>query len=220
MNNETLNTGKNGRRITIKNIADELNLSSSAVSAILNKKKNCFASKKTKENVFRTASELNYRPNRFARSLRTRKSDSIGIIVTSFEVNVLLNAIQFVESLAWKRNYRLFIANSNGDPDREELLLDEFYSTPVDGIILIPTGLSSTNSFLRQLTAEEFPVVTVNPVENVSVDFVATNYRKGGFIAVEHLVNLGYKEIGFFGNSLNRTFAKNCHHFLKPHKYQ
>lgn len=207
MNNITINTEKhtefkNGQRVTIKILAERLNLSPSAVSAILNKKKTCFASKETKERVFQVARELDYRPNRIARSLRTQKTDIIGVILTCLRVDTILNDIESIESLAWKQNYRLFIAHSKGDPEREEVLLREFYGTPVDGIIMVPTGLASENNFLKQLIAENFPIVTITPVENTEVGFVSTDYKKGGFLATEHLIGLGYKRIGFFAGSL------------------
>lgn len=191
------------KRITLKEIAkEELNLSISTVSAILNNKPNCFASKKTKEKVIRFVNELGYRPNFIARSLRKQKTNTIGFIAPVLNIGLTLNDIEFLTSLAWEKRYNLIIGYSKGEPEREEKILEEFYNRQVDGIILIPTGIKSENNFLKKLIEINFPIVIITKIPKIDAFFVSTDYRKGGYIATEFLIKNGHKKIGFLSGDL------------------
>jgi len=187
------------KRVTLKEIAEQLNLSPSTVSAILNNKPNCFASKKTKRKVIETAMKLGYRPNFVAKSLRKQKTYTIGFIAPLLNTGITLSDIEILETLCWEKGYQLLIGYSKTNPEREEKILEEFYYRRVDGIILIPTGLKSENKVLKNLVEVEFPIVTITKAEGVNTSFVSTDYQKGGYIATEYLIKMGHRRIGFFG---------------------
>ena len=191
------------KRVTLKEIAEQLNLSPSTVSAILNNKPNCFASKRTKRKVVETAIKLGYRPNFVARSLRKQKTYTIGFIAPLLTTGITLSDIEILETLCWEKGYQLLIGYSKINPEREEKILEEFYYRRVDGIILIPTGLKSENKFLKNLVEVEFPIVTITKAEGVDISFVSTDYQRGGYIATEYLIKTGHKRIGFFGSSVD-----------------
>ena len=191
------------KRVTLKEIAEQLNLSPSTVSAILNNKPNCFASKKTKRKVIETAMKLGYRPNFVAKSLRKQKTYTIGFIAPLLSTGITLSDIEILETLCWEKGYQLLIGYSKTNPEREEKILEEFYYRRVDGIILIPTGLKSENKVLKNLVEVEFPIVTITKAEGVNTSFVSTDYQKGGYIATEYLIKMGHRRIGFFGAPLD-----------------
>jgi len=198
MDNKTI-----ANKVTLKEIAEQLNLSPSTVSAILNNKPSCFASKKTKRKVIETAKKLGYRPNFVARSLRKQKTYTIGFIAPLLSTGITLSDIEILETLFWEKGYQLLIGYSKGNPEREERILEEFYYRQVDGIILIPTGLKSENRFLKKLVERKFPIVTITKAEGVNTSFVSTDYQKGGYIATEYLIKTGHRRIGFFGGPLD-----------------
>ncbi|MCS7180960.1 MAG: LacI family transcriptional regulator, partial [bacterium] len=146
------------KRVTLKEISKKLNLSVSTISAILNNNPNCFASKKTREKVFKVVYELGYKPNLIARSLRKRKTNTIGFIAPILNIGVTLSDIEILEELAWEKGYSLIIGYSKSNPEIEEKILEEFYNRNVDGIILIPTGIKSENNFLKRLLKINFPI--------------------------------------------------------------
>ncbi|MCM8818851.1 MAG: substrate-binding domain-containing protein, partial [Candidatus Omnitrophica bacterium] len=86
--------------------------------------------------------------------------------------------------------------------DLEEKLLEEFYYRKVDGIILISVGKRYKNKFLEKLININFPIVSYTKIEGLNIDYVSTDYFYGGYLAGKHLIECGYKKIGFLGYGL------------------
>ncbi|MCL5674427.1 MAG: LacI family transcriptional regulator [Candidatus Omnitrophica bacterium] len=189
-------------RLTLKEIAKKLNLSPSTISAIINNKPTCFASKKTKQKVLDFIQKVGYTPNLIARSLKKQKTNTIGFVAPFPTIDTAVLDIAIIDKTSWKKGYRLLIGYSYGDREKEEAILKELYSRQVDGIIIIPTGLNGENNFLRRLLTESFPIVSLTKIEGLNIDVVSPDYQKGGYIATEYLIKTGHKKIGFFGGSI------------------
>ncbi|MCM8785496.1 MAG: LacI family transcriptional regulator [Candidatus Omnitrophica bacterium] len=194
--------------ITVKEIAKIAGLSPYTVYAILSERKNCFASQKTKEKVKKIAKELGYRPNFIARSLKKGKTYTIGFICGSLNLETTLNRLEIITNYINKKNYHLLIGCSYKKSDLEEKLLEEFYYRKVDGIILISVGKRYKNKFLERLVEINFPIVSYTKIEGLDIDYVSTDYFYGGYLGGKHLIECGYKKIGFLGCALTDLSIK------------
>lgn len=184
------------RTATIKDISEQTNFACSTVSAVLNDKSTCFASEATKKKIITAAKELGYHPNLLYRGLRSRKTNTIGLIAPNLHVNVTVASIEIIESLAWESGYHLFIGYSQNDPAKEEALLKDFVSRRVDGIILIVGREGKNRAELRYISSHSFPLVTIGKLTDFESYFVSTDYYLGGAMAARHLKQLGHKDVG------------------------
>jgi len=201
MGNKTFS--HNDKKITIKTIAKRAGVSITTVSGVLNNNKKIAVSEKTRKKVLKIANDLNYHPNYIARSLRKKKTNTIGFIVPLLKTGITLSDIEILETLTREKGYNLLIGYSRSNPEIEKNILEEFYYRQVDGIILIPTGKKVKNRFLKKLIDLKFPVVLITKAYGIKTPFVSTDYKKGVVIATEFLIKTGHRRIGFLGGSLD-----------------
>jgi LacI family transcriptional regulator len=181
---------------TLRSIADDLGLHVSTVARVLNgmREGERAASGATAERIRKRAAEVNYRPNPHAASLRTRRSNLIGVLVPRLSDIVLATVYEGVESAASERGLTAFVANTQdelaGQRKRIEMMLDR----RVDGLIL-GDARSDDHSVLEELTNREVSFVLVNRSVADYPAATCDNYR-GGRIAAEHLLSLGHRQVG------------------------
>jgi LacI family transcriptional regulator len=181
--------------ITIHDVAKATGVSISTVSRVLNDKGD--VSPATYEKVRRVIEELGYTSSLVAKSMRSRKTNVIGLVLpnvrSAFHIQVLRGVDQTLEQFGY--DLIIYTGKSKGREAKaawEQRQISRLNGSLVDGII-ITTPTASTFS-----TA--FPLVAVDP-HNGSTDFpsvIATN-RTGAMTAVEYLANLGHRRIGFIG---------------------
>jgi len=148
----------------------------------------------TRTKVLETAEKLGYRPNRAARALITGRTHNIGLIVADIANPFFPPLIKAAEREARLRDYHIFVADSNEDPAVEEELVHAL-AKQVDGILLVSPRLA--NSVIEALSREAALVVVNRQVPGLPS--VVMDVGHGARAAVEHLVGLGYKKIGFLG---------------------
>src|SRR5436190_17246953 len=119
---------------TIKDIAKALNLSTSTVSRAL--RGSYEISPETKKLVLEYAEKINYRPNPIALSLKERRSRSIGVVVSEIANNFFSQAINGIESIAYKNGYNVIISQSRESFDREAIHLQYLTSRSIVGLIM------------------------------------------------------------------------------------
>jgi len=155
-----------------------------------------------RKRVERAIEELDYHPNALARSLKSRRSRLIGIllpeIVNPFSA-VLANSI---EETLLQRGYSAFISTTGTSVQREQAALQTFFDHRVEGIIVAtmdtPAGTEALQKFIRLGLA---CVVVGRESANCDADRVTIDHRGGAREAVEHLISLGHRRIGFIGAS-------------------
>lgn len=145
------------RKITIRDIAEVLGISVSTVSRALKDHPDINA--ETKANVRRVATELNYRPNALALSLRQRKSHIIGLVVPELSHNYFAAIVAGMDDTASQRGYITMLTQSYESPEREQKALDKLVDTCVDGILISPTKLTTDPTQLVELLDEGLPLV-------------------------------------------------------------
>ena len=179
---------------TIADVAARAGVSTATVSRVLAGLGR--ASPATRERVLRVARELDYRPSGVARSLKRRETRTLGLIVTDIENPFFPQLVRAIEDAAREAGYALLLCNAADDPEREAAYLDILVERRVDGVVIAASSLGRRHrEWLRE---PPLPVVVVNGLPpGISVPAVASDNRGGGRMAVEHLLDLGHRRIGF-----------------------
>ncbi|WP_400077390.1 LacI family DNA-binding transcriptional regulator [Winogradskyella sp. R77965] len=188
----------NKKRITIKDIANVLNISPAAVSKAMHDDSRISA--KTKEAVRRVAKELNYQPNHLASALRKGKSNLVGVIVPRTNSNFFSSVIENMEAVLNKAGYNIIITQSNESFDKECKNIDTLLYTQVDGIIASMANETVDLSYYEKIKSKGIPLILFDRGENdLNVDYVGINDYDSSHIIVEHLVEKGCKRIAHIG---------------------
>lgn len=182
------------KHVTIKDIATELRLSVSTVSRALSGDKNI--RQETKDLVAATAERMGYRRNVVAATLRTGRTNTIGVIVNEMITPFCSRVLDGIQEVLNDRGMHLAFANSHNDPAKERQNLDLMEKSLVDGIIIIMCPSTANNEKLRRLAAKGLPIVyaCTTPMD-MDVNTVSLDHKKLGFALTEHLISLGRRRI-------------------------
>lgn len=176
----------------LKDLAERLNLSISTVSAALKNRSDI--SPTTRRRVWNKAKEMNYRPNWVARSLVTRKTQVLGVIVPDLSRSFFTEVTKGIDEVTSEKGYHLVICNTGEDAVREEEELMTLISKRVDGLIVASAQKPGTKGVGKQLAKTGIPFVLVDRFFP-RVDFVGGDDKKIGYLATEHLISQQYKNI-------------------------
>jgi len=178
---------------TARDVARQAGVSVSTVSHVLNETRT--VSDALRQRVQQAARDLEYEPNAMARSLRIRRSDTLGLMVSDLSNPFFTAVVRGVEDVAQERGYALILCNSNEDPLRERDYLRVLLSRQVDGLMLSPVGQSHES--LIRLVQDRFPLVLFDrDISGIDVSTVTLDNERAAFAAVCHLVELGHRRIG------------------------
>lgn len=173
---------------TMKELADHLGLSPTTVSFVINRAPIANSiPQKTKDQIFNAARQFGYRPNFFARSLRTRRSFTIGVMVPEVSEGYAGTVLSGVEDHLLQIGYFYFVVSHRHRTDLIEEYAELFHDRSVDGLIAVDTP------WKREFTA---PVVTISgPKGSNGVINIALNHRCAAEVGVRHLLDLGHRKI-------------------------
>lgn len=187
--------------VTLKEIANQLNISVATVSKAL--KDYPDVSKKTKGMVNELAKTLNYKPNTFAVNLRTKESKTIGLIIPVIVHHFFSNVIKGIVSQAEKKGYLVIILQSNESYELEKKQIDLLISQRVDGILISLANGTADFSHLNEVLSQEKPLVMFDKIAKlVKCSKVIIDDRKAAYIATQHLIDTGCKRIAHFRGAL------------------
>lgn len=183
---------------TIKDIAKQAGVSHTTVSRALHDSP--LISDQTTQRIKKIASDLNYHPSFAARSLKTNRSQALGVIVSHIDDPFFSEILQGIDDIAQASGYSMFIAASQQDADRENAIVQTMREHRVDGVILCSPGFTPEQNF--QLYSYDIPIVAINNQSNVDYQFsIYHDDIDGGRQACEHLISLGHKRIGYLGDA-------------------
>jgi DNA-binding LacI/PurR family transcriptional regulator len=184
-------------RPSIKDIARLANVSHPTVSrALLN---NPLVSAKTGERIRRIAKEAGYRPSAVARGLLTRRTQTIGVVVTTVADPFAGAVFSGIEKTAGDHGYSVFLADSNADPERERKIVQAFAERRLDGIIVTSSRVGAL--YLPMLEEMGVPIVLVNnQYPGTFVHAVMIGNVEGSRAAAKHLIDLGHERIAYIGD--------------------
>lgn len=186
--------------VTIKDVARAAGVSPSTVSRALNDSP--LVNEETKARIRRTAARLGYEQNDLARGLVKGSSGAVGLIVPDITNPFFADIARGVGEVARTRGYGVLLCSTEGDPELERSQLQLLRRKRVDGFLL--TAVTADDPHLDDLAQAGVPFVLVSRlVRAVDAPFVVVDDRQGARLAVEHLVGLGHRKIGFIGGPAN-----------------
>ncbi len=181
------------KRITIKHVAKEAGISITMVSRVLSNYGSF--SEETKSKVLKAVKKLNYKPDVIARSLRTKKSKAIGVIVSDIVTFFFTTLVRGIEDVCNQGHYSVILCNSDEDPIKEREYLSALYERGVDGLVISPSP--GNDSYLKKLTRGGTPIVLVDrKIKGLRVPMVMVDNESGVYEAVSYLIGLGHRRIG------------------------
>ncbi|GAA3943217.1 substrate-binding domain-containing protein [Chitinophaga oryziterrae] len=181
-------------KVTIADIARELNLTGATVSRALNNRKG--TSEDTRRLVQDTAERMNYRRDRIAYSLRSGRTNIIGVIIPSAEINFFGSVVHGIESMANQHGYSVLLYQSNEQPEYEKKGIETFLSSRVDGILASIAKETTEFSHYLEIKERGVPLVFFDRAnDSLNIPSVVIDDYKGAYIATEHLIRQGYKRI-------------------------
>ena len=199
--------------VTIKEVAEEAGVSITTVSHVINDTR--YVSDDLTEKVFRAMKDLNYRPNNVARSLRSGRTKTIGLIVPDISNPFFAEFSRKIEDIGFKFGYNVILCNADEDNKKEQIYIDVLLSKQVDGLIFFATG--DSQDVKKTLYKYDVPVViTDREAEGIKTDLVLIDNQRGGYQATNYLLSLNHKRIGCIsGPSLIRPSAQRVEGYLQ-----
>jgi len=189
--------------VTIVDIAKVVGVSYTTVSRALNNKKG--VSSEMRDKIVKISAEMGYQPNTLARGLVSNSSKTIGLIIPDIMNPFFPKIARGVEDAASEKGYTVFLSNSNWDVEKEKECINSLVSNRVDGIIINP---NSTGDLVK-LRDLKMPVVYVNTkFTEKDVCFINIDNVSGAKVATQHLIDIGYKRIGFVGGTV-KSYSNN-----------
>jgi LacI family transcriptional regulator len=163
-------------------------------SRALNPETRLLVSENTAGRVLAAAAELGYQPNAVARSLRTRRSHTVGVLIPDLNNPLFPPIVRGLEDRLEADGYVALIGNTDGDDARERRVFEQMRARHVDGYVLATAHLR--NPLLADAVRAGVPVVLMNRIaEDYSFPSVTVDNERGVKMAVSHLVSLGHRVI-------------------------
>lgn len=181
-------------RVTIKELAAELKISTSTVSRALADKWD--VNPETRKAVLELAERWNYRPNPISLSLKQQQTMTIGVVIPEFMTAFFPEVIIGIQNTLEAEGYTILISQSDESYNKELNNIKNLESRLVDGLIISLTKETVNTDYLQKLLDRNIPLVLFNRVcDNIDTPKVIIDDYKWAFEAVEHLINQGYKRI-------------------------
>ncbi|MGV8878979.1 MAG: LacI family DNA-binding transcriptional regulator [Sphingobacteriaceae bacterium] len=182
------------KKITIHDIAKELNTTGSTVSRALNNHPSI--SKETKELVRTAAERLNYQQNKIASSLRSGRTHVIGVIIPSAEINFFGSVVHGIGQMARSRGYNILLFQSNEQTALEREGIETLLQSNVEGIIASIAKETDDHTHYFRIKEQNIPLVLFDRAnDELGVSAVVIDNYKGAYMATEHLIKQGYQRV-------------------------
>ncbi|NLF28498.1 MAG: LacI family transcriptional regulator [Clostridiales bacterium] len=189
----------------LKDIADQLGISVSTVSRVVNGKYH--VSQKMRGKVLSALEKHDYVPNQIARSLKAQNTKTVGIIVPDIR-EYFSNVIKGADAILYESGYTIMLADTGESREKEEHYLRVLFERRIDGLIL--ATVSDKDDSLKPYFDRKTPIVFFDNLPDLSVPFNAVmldNYLASK-MAVDHLAEMGHRKIAIICGDLNETTAK------------
>ena len=192
-------------RPTVRQVAALARVSTATVSRVL--AGGARVDDALRSRVLDAATVLNYRPNRAARTLRARRSLTVGVIIPDIQNSFFTGIVRGIEQVLEAETFTFLLGNSDGRADRERVYLETLRSEGAAGFITVPS--QSEPELYRELQAAGLPVVTLDrSAPGLSADHVTVTNQEGARGAVHHLLGLGHRRIGYVGGPAELNVAR------------
>lgn len=196
--------------ITIKFIAEKAGVSTTTISRYINGKYE-YMSEETKKNIEEIITLYNYRANKLARGLKSKKSKLIGIVISTLKYQVASHQVRGMHEVLVKNGFSTIIYNTENDESKEKEALQMCLDQQVDGIVLMPNSMNC--EYYTKIHNSGTPIVMYNRYrESWKYDGVYINNAALTSNALVHMFNNGYEKIAFLTDNIykasNKTFRE------------
>lgn len=197
------------KRLSISDIANNLGISVTTVSFILNgKAKEKRISDAMTRRVLDYVKKVGYKPNQLAKSLRTGKSKTLGLLVEDISNAFFASIADQIEKLAYDHGYHIVYCSMNNDETRAKELIQLFFDRQIDGFIIAPTeGLKDV---IEHLMKNNVPVVLFDRwIEGLEANYVVSENMEGAYLGARSLfVDKKASKVGFVTINSNQQQMK------------
>lgn len=188
-------------KITIKDVAREADVNPSVVSRVLNNDLTLKVRNETRERVWEAAARLNYRPNRMAKMLRTKKSKMIAVLISKFSDLYFAAVLEGIDRVAEERGYIISVFSTEEDRKKGSEYIKNVYEYGMDGAILASSYIEEET--LQQLKYSSVPMLMLRRSSSeCGVLGVLADELAGVSMAMEHLIGLGHRKIAHISGQL------------------
>src|SRR5713101_8004748 len=185
--------------VTIRDVAKESGFSSTTVSIVLNNAPLArYIPAVTKKRIERAAQKLGYRPNKFARSLRSKRSHTVGVMVFDMTDPYCTLVLRGIENTLYQSSYLPILTDVHNERSRFERYLEMLLDRRIEGLVVLANWLFVDINVLADLEKNNIPTATVGrELKNDNVSSVIVDNAAGARAALEHLHSLGHRKIAF-----------------------
>jgi LacI family transcriptional regulator len=180
--------------VTLRDVAVSAGVHPATASRALNPETRILVSEETARRVLDAAEALGYHPNPVARSLRTRRSHTVGVLIPDLNNPLFPPIVRGLEDRLAAAGYVALIGNTDSDDQREQMVFEQMRARHVDGLVLATARLH--HPLLAEASRAELPVVLINRLaQDYSFPSVSVDNERGVRMAVGHLAGLGHRRI-------------------------
>ena len=188
--------------IRMKDIAKDLGLSQATVSKVLREHPDI--GEKTRQRVLERVKELDYQPNPLARSLVTGRSYLIGLVAPSLLHPFFAEVAKALSAAIRDKGYSLIVSSSEEDPELEREEISRLLGRRLDALVIASTG-GNAEQFERMESRGQPFVLIDRDMDGMAANFVGINDEKAGWLATDHLIDMGCRRIAHIRGQDNST---------------
>jgi len=181
------------KEVTLKDVAKYAKVSAMTVSRVIHNKDN--VSPKLRRRVEKAIKELNYIPNDWARSFRSKKSRLVGLIVRDITNPYYSNFVRVLENTMRDYNLSLLFYDSREKYEFEKQAIELLLRKRVAGMIIVPYKERITSSYIEELKSRNIPFVLLGKLLSTKTDCITFRDVEGAYIATKYLIELGHRDI-------------------------
>jgi LacI family transcriptional regulator len=183
--------------VTIRDVAKESGFSSTTVSIVLNNAPLArYIPAVTKKRIERAAKRLGYRPNQFARSLRSKRSHTVGVMVFDMTDPYCTLGLRGIENTLYQASYLPILTDVHNERSRFERYLEMLLDRRIEGLIVLANWLFLDINLLADLEKSRIPTAMIGcELKTETISSVIVDNEAGGALALEHLHALGHRKI-------------------------
>lgn len=191
--------GSSRKRVILVDVAKASGFSLSTVSIVLAEAPlSRYVAATTKRKIVETAKKLGYRPNVYARALRSQRSHTIGVLVIDMADPFCTLVLQGIERKLLTTPYLPILMDAQNQPEQMKRYLEMMVERRVEGLITVANWLLFDIDLIKDMDSQGIPAVVVGQdLDSATVNSVLVDNEAGGYAALEHLYELGHREIAF-----------------------
>ncbi|SDO03122.1 LacI family DNA-binding transcriptional regulator [Alkalicoccus daliensis] len=188
------------RKVTLQDVADHAAVSKSTVSQYLNGRFT-YMGEETKHRIEKAVKELKYQPNVIARSLKQKKTTTIGVIMANILHRFSTQTSRAIEDFFHSQGYHVILCNADDDPQKEQQYIEMLKAKQVDGFIIFPTA--SNEEMYKSLLDENYPLVFLDrKVKALPVPTICLDNQDAMERSIQHLKEEGSERIAYVSSDL------------------